>query len=160
MAVGSTAQTFHSLRYSERLSRLRSTLGLTGCDYRAVEINNRWHHLFIRWKMPFPNEETQFKPGQSGNPHGRPKKATPITDRFVELLHKANGEKLQAIAESWMDQAIEGDMIAIKEALNRVEGKPPESVSEEDGTQRARFKLKNLDQAEVDEFRRLLRKMV
>jgi len=36
--------------------------------------------------MPFPNEDTQFKEGQSGNLNGRPKGAKNYSTRIKELL--------------------------------------------------------------------------
>ena len=35
-----------------------------------------------------PPKQSQFKPGQSGNPKGRPKKAKTITDAFAKLARK------------------------------------------------------------------------
>jgi len=37
--------------------------------------------------MPFPNEETQFQKGQSGNPAGRPKGAISLSTRIQNMLN-------------------------------------------------------------------------
>jgi len=44
--------------------------------------------------MPFPNDDTKFKPGESGNPNGRPRK-------YVSLL-KEQGYKSSEINDSLM----------------------------------------------------------
>lgn len=36
--------------------------------------------------MPFPNPDTQFKPGQSGNPAGKPKGARHLSSVIQELM--------------------------------------------------------------------------
>lgn len=36
--------------------------------------------------MPFPNDETQFKPGQSGNPAGKPKGVKHLSTIIQELV--------------------------------------------------------------------------
>lgn len=66
-----------------------------------------------------PPESGKFKPGQSGNPTGRPKGAknlkTVLEDEFYEkVVLKENGKtmkipKLQAMIKSLMAKAIKGD---------------------------------------------------
>jgi hypothetical protein len=69
-----------------------------------------------------------WKPGQSGNPSGRPKRA-PITDAYIALLSKpVPGDKLkrtyaEAIAQAVAEKAIEGDTRAAQEITDRVEGR-------------------------------------
>lgn len=75
---------------------------------------------------------TEFKPGVSGNPGGRPKR-TPITDAMRTHLAKsyAGKEKKYAgmtnadvLAIKQFELAVEGgDMAAAKEIADRVEGK-------------------------------------
>ena len=66
--------------------------------------------------------DTKWKPGQSGNPHGRPKKENCLTDI---LKAKVDPEEL---AERLIAKANEGDMIAMKYIYDRVDGRPKESV--------------------------------
>lgn len=44
--------------------------------------------------MPFPNKDAQFKPGQSGNPAGKPKGAKNIATHIKELLNDETFEAL------------------------------------------------------------------
>jgi Family of unknown function (DUF5681) len=81
--------------------------------------------------VPFPNPDTQWKPGQSGNPGGRPRRK-PITDRINALLEKAlltgivvpEGKVLaDLVAEAYVAAAIVGDARDRKEMTDRVEGR-------------------------------------
>jgi hypothetical protein len=88
----------------------------------------------------------QFKPGESGNPGGRPKKL-PITDYICEQLEKpipaAMKDKLppiftavygdnatfgQMLAFKLLAEAAQGDVRAMNTVLDRVEGKVKPSV--------------------------------
>lgn len=86
-----------------------------------------------------------WKPGQSGNPNGRPKKK-PITARYEHRLEQPLPEpdrkKLclpkgatwgDAIAASQVLQARKGNVLAAKEITDRVEGKVPQAITGEDG---------------------------
>ena len=77
-----------------------------------------------------------FKPGQSGNPKGRPKGARSVTKFMEELLQTSisipktqfteDGEKIpasKALAIRIVTGAIKGDNAKIRELLDRVEGK-------------------------------------
>lgn len=89
----------------------------------------------------------QFKPGQSGNPGGRPKKL-PITDYLTEQLamqipvemkervpqafRRLYGEEAtfgELLAFQVIAKAAEGDMKAMNAVLERVEGRVSQSVA-------------------------------
>ncbi|GAB3889939.1 hypothetical protein GCM10028803_00490 [Larkinella knui] len=103
--------------------------------------------------MPFPNDDTKFQPGQSGNPGGRPVgHITTFLKEFgnasdieftiiktdVEGTVKKSSSKLstgdrqtinQAIAARLLQLALNGDLKAIKEVLNRTEGRVPQPIN-------------------------------
>ena len=61
--------------------------------------------------MPTP----KFKPGQSGNPAGRPKDKTPAT-----LLRKSIVNEMPEIVKTLVDSAKNGDIQAAKVLLDRI----------------------------------------
>jgi hypothetical protein len=71
--------------------------------------------------------ERQWKPGQSGNPAGRPPGKPYLSDALRRLLEAAP-EKLDGIAEVLLLLAMKGDLGAIRELWDRTEGKPQASV--------------------------------
>lgn len=90
---------------------------------------------------------TPWKPGQSGNPKGRPKRG-PISDSIArmlelqvpkEMLDKANLKKSKALPKkatfadlivfAMVQQALKGNVGAFKEMLNRSEGKTPQHLT-------------------------------
>ncbi|WP_411727785.1 DUF5681 domain-containing protein [Methyloglobulus sp.] len=60
-------------------------------------------------------EITKFKPGESGNPNGRPKNKTPAT-----LIRKSIADDLPDIINALIAKAKEGDVPAAKVLLDRV----------------------------------------
>ena len=105
--------------------------------------------------MPFEKGEsgnlaTQFKPGQTGNPNGRPRR--PVSDLLqrygqartsavtVELTYpdrtaeqetfssETTDSVFAAIAVTLLAKAVAGDIQAIREILYRTEGKPKDST--------------------------------
>jgi hypothetical protein len=58
-----------------------------------------------------------FKPGKSGNPHGRPKGSRNMTTMAVEALLDAEGA---ALTRKAIEKALEGDMAALRLCLDRV----------------------------------------
>ena len=75
-------------------------------------------------------ELTQFKPGQSGNPSGRPASKL-ITDRLRARL--SDPAKLDQVVDQWLDMIAEGDSGALRELLARTEGKVADNVHHEGG---------------------------
>jgi hypothetical protein len=80
--------------------------------------------------------EHRFKPGQSGNPEGRPK-CKEISKALRELL--ASERRLPAktgaekIARKWFEQGLLGNVAALVSLADRCEGRPNISISS-DGT--------------------------
>lgn len=96
-------------------------------------------------KLPPGMAEKMWKPGQSGNPGGRPKRK-PLTDAYAALLDKpipsdmARQLKLdesttyaQVIAMSLVREAVKGKVNAAAEVADRVEGKIAQPISGPDG---------------------------
>ncbi len=80
--------------------------------------------------------EGTWKPGQSGNPKGRPKKKCTITAEVEKLLKKRDvplGEKnisrRKAIAETLINMALKEDIQAIKQLMNYIDGIPESKIS-------------------------------
>lgn len=82
-----------------------------------------------RPRRPLPPVEHQFKPGQSGNPGGRPKgtSLTAVLRRVLEREHQGRpiGELL---VERLVKEALSGKLPHLKEVLDRVEGRVVERM--------------------------------
>jgi hypothetical protein len=86
--------------------------------------------------MPFPNRETQFKPGQSGNPGGRPK-GTSLTKLICGLLEQGElkGASVEGprvadgLAHVIVKKALEGDYRFVELVMNRIDGKVPNPIT-------------------------------
>src|ERR1035438_284477 len=79
---------------------------------------------------PLPPTETRWKPGQSGNPRGRPKKDT-IVDVLRELVNSecSTDSERRSYAELLMKTLVhlgmKGSLGAIREICNRLVGQSP-----------------------------------
>lgn len=75
-----------------------------------------------------------FQPGQSGNPNGRPK-SKPFKDALQKALKDAEGDKdlLAAVATALVGKAMMGDVPAIKELADRMDGKVSQPIEGEEG---------------------------
>lgn len=80
-----------------------------------------------------PPVESQFKPGQSGNPSGRPK-SKPFKEALLRALQAAGGDrpKLDFVAAALFAKACEGDVSAIRELADRIDGKVPQGIENGD----------------------------
>jgi hypothetical protein len=76
---------------------------------------------------PDIGKATQFKPGQSGNPDGRPKKRL-IDDLLEEILGNNESEVAGVIAQALVKRARKGDVRAIQLAVERTQGKARQPV--------------------------------
>lgn len=74
-----------------------------------------------------------FAPGQSGNPGGRPK-TRPFKDALKKLIDESgvDGDNLRLIAQALITKASAGDVQAIKEIGDRLDGKVPQSIVGDD----------------------------
>lgn len=86
-----------------------------------------------------PKTKTSFKPGQSGNLKGRPKADWTWSGLLREVaeqmkINKLNGvekPRKQLIAEALADEAEKGNVQAIKEFGDRIDGKSKQSIEME-----------------------------
>ncbi len=70
---------------------------------------------------------TPWKPGQSGNPRGRPKKRL-IDQALEELLESNDAEAARDVAAALLKRARKGDLRAIQLIAERTQGKPMRAV--------------------------------
>ena len=108
----------------------------------------------FRGPDPGVGEATQFKPGRSGNPGGRPKK-TPLADAYRELLNKpapddpSGRSYAEAIAEQLAKKALSGDIPAAREIADRAEGKA-RRATEVSGPDGRALELQNMTDEQLD----------
>ena len=76
------------------------------------------------------NLRPPWRPGQSGNPGGRPK-TKPFKDALEAELKAAgdDGPSLRKIARALVEKAAAGDMQAIKELADRLDGKSMQALA-------------------------------
>jgi Family of unknown function (DUF5681) len=79
----------------------------------------------------------KWKPGQSGNPGGRPKKK-PLTDELEKMLATVSHDKAgktyaTRLVEAAVRRAIRKSDYALKEIWERTEGKVPQAVTGANG---------------------------
>jgi hypothetical protein len=80
-----------------------------------------------------------FIKGKSGNPGGRPKRswtwAGELEKALAEQAKDNNGKSLgdfkTLVAKSVVSQAIRGNVLAIKEIMNRMDGMPSQDITSE-----------------------------
>lgn len=85
-----------------------------------------------------PPEEHKFKPGQSGNPNGRPKGARSLSTILREMLEeeidvnidgvKSRKQFQEVIIRKLLKKANDGDMRAIEHIFDRIEGKAKQNL--------------------------------
>lgn len=83
--------------------------------------------------MSNPNPPNQFKPGESGNPDGRPPKGYSITEMMKEMLNSDPNLKA-SLGKVIAKKALEGDMAAISKVWAYMDGLPTQPI-ENSGTQ-------------------------
>ena len=99
-----------------------------------------------------PPAEHRWKPGESGNPAGRPK-SRPITAAIKEMLDKDDGKALKALAAVGVKNALKGDVRFWTEVMSRIDGKVPDSLDITTDGESLR-EIPGLSPEEVAEFHR------
>lgn len=105
-----------------------------GRNLRVVKVHYNFHYItfgtlcigVIKWLIEWiywtlitrkyqgmAVSNTSYKPGTSGNPHGRPPKGYSITDTFREMFDSDPSLKTQ-LAKKILSKALNGDMTACK----------------------------------------------
>ena len=77
------------------------------------------------------NEQGRWTAGTSGNPAGRPVGSGSIVTELRRLIHEtdSSGETVAAvIARQLVELAKSGDLRAIKECFDRLDGSPQQSI--------------------------------
>lgn len=69
----------------------------------------------------------RWKPGQSGNPKGRPPRK-PVSEALQAIFDELDKKGHQEYAKAVWKKAATGDIAAFKEVADRVEGRVPQSV--------------------------------
>lgn len=74
----------------------------------------------------------RFKPGESGNPKGRPRRtklSEALAEQLAEAMPKQPEETIaEGVAQALIKRALLGDVAAIREIADRTEGKPRQAV--------------------------------
>lgn len=86
-------------------------------------------------EVAMAREDTQFKPGQSGNIRGRPKRQNCIPDLFRQVTSepdKDDATKLETIVRQVVQDALKGNRWSIETIFDRLEGKPRQTVVQEE----------------------------
>lgn len=87
-------------------------------------------------------KSTKFKPGQSGNPKGRPKGSRNRTTLAVQALLEGEAESLSRVA---IEKALSGDMTALRLCLERVCPVPKDRPLEAGAIRLPKLTADNLD---------------
>lgn len=72
-----------------------------------------------------------WKKGQSGNPNGAPKKAwrwSEVLRSVAEKIDRSGKEFKELAAEALLKEAMKGNIAALRELGDRLEGKPRQSI--------------------------------
>jgi hypothetical protein len=87
--------------------------------------------------VPSPPEQYRWKPGQSGNPKGRPPNIRTLTERMRGLLDETRVGKTDlpdgmtvadAIARVLVNGALKGDVRLLAMVVDRLDGRVPDAL--------------------------------
>jgi hypothetical protein len=86
--------------------------------------------------MPFPNPDTQFKPGNKMSV-GRPN-PTDLTGRLRKMLDRMDEAQGKQVADVFVEvvlqAGLQGDFKFVKEIFDRIDGKVPDRIIDETQT--------------------------
>jgi hypothetical protein len=90
-----------------------------------------------------PEDGTQWKKGQSGNPKGRPKKIPELEELLANVLGEEKDGKTaaEAILMAIRAKAIKGDIRAAEVLMDRGYGKPKQQIDTKLEIQEQVFKI-------------------
>jgi len=77
--------------------------------------------------MAGQTSSTKFQPGQSGNPKGPPKRDWTVAGLIEQAMEEESETGVphkKIVYDKLVSLAVSGDMLAIKEVKNRLEGMP------------------------------------
>lgn len=75
----------------------------------------------------------EYKPGESGNPNGRPKRDwtwASLMEKAAEEAAETGKTQKEILVEKAYELARGGDVVAMKEIFNRMDGMPTQKVDE------------------------------
>lgn len=81
--------------------------------------------------MSNPNPQNQFQKGETGNPKGRPKRDWTWTGLMEQVAEESSVDgktKKEILINKLYELALSGDVVAMKEILNRMDGTPTKSI--------------------------------
>src|SRR5262249_33936248 len=148
-----------------RNSELTTQTALRGPAGRPPpRVENRVRGVATRC-VPFPNRETQFRPGQSGNPGGRPRgeslaaQLRRFLDGETETRTQGQGEgqaeakgrgvrrrRRDLLLEKLFERALQGDARLIKLIFERTDGRIAGNIDEADAIAQLQAELAELRQ--------------
>lgn len=73
-----------------------------------------------------------WQPGQSGNPNGAPKRAKlwrEAIDRAIKRREEKDPQALEKLADKLLAAVASGDIAAMRELGDRVDGKVPQAIA-------------------------------
>lgn len=111
--------------------------------------------------MPKPEnvEPYKFKPGQSGNPNGRPKKLPELDHLLAEVLGEESGNEAKAILQALLTKAKKGDVRAAEVLFDRAYGKAKQDVTQRTIIKDERRDLSKLTEEELEFLERIYDKV-
>ena len=73
-----------------------------------------------------------YKPGESGNPAGRPKKGQSMADVMAQVLEEdvQGMEKKEALVRKIIKLAFDGESWAMQQVFDRMDGKPRQVIEQ------------------------------